>query len=217
MVRPLSLVAAVAGTALAADTTTINVLIIGDKAPFVGSVVKAEPQATTLEVKCKPGTPSESCGLPAEGATIVQGPSTWMWTYSMSNKESGFTQDANCQLDPPKDLASCKVTVTQDIDGKRTTQSSASVQSGYKSWQYPVVITAGANLLSASPGATPTGDVSATSPAQSSAATVATNQPSRTDAAAASSTKGTNAAGPMATKNAVLAGVVAVVGGVLAL
>lgn len=90
MIASLLLLTAACAIASAADTTSIDILILGDKQPLVGSVINVDSQATTVAIKCKPDTPSESCGLPTEGATILQGPSTWRWTYSFSNKDAGL-------------------------------------------------------------------------------------------------------------------------------
>lgn len=90
MVRALPLLAALAGSALAAETTTINLLVLGDKSPFVGSVINADSSATTVAVKCPSKTPSDECGLPPDGATITQGEKTWQWNYGYSDSEQGI-------------------------------------------------------------------------------------------------------------------------------
>jgi hypothetical protein len=85
------------------------------------------------------------------------------------------------------------------------TTASDTIESGYKTLMFPVTITAGADKLSASPGATVT-----TGGANTGTQTTAT----QTGAQATTTSK--NAA-PAMTQNAVLAGVAAVVGGVLAM
>lgn len=90
MVRAaLPLLAALAGSAVAAETTTVKILVLGDESPFVGSVVNVDSSATTFAVQCPSGTPSDECGLPPGGATITQGESTWQWSLGMSNSEMG--------------------------------------------------------------------------------------------------------------------------------
>ncbi|KAK2606125.1 hypothetical protein QQS21_003520 [Conoideocrella luteorostrata] len=210
MARSLALLAALAGAAIAAETTTINMIVMGDKSPFVGSVIKADSSATTVHVQCPKNTPSESCGLPPDGATITQGASTWQWNWGFSDSVLGvFTQNANCKLEPAKDLASCTVVKTS----ASVTQSTQTVESGYSSIMYPVTITDGADKLSAAPGAGATNTI-AVSPTAS--VTSGSGGASKTSAGAAA-TSTNAAAGPMVTRNAVLAGVAAAVGGVLAL
>lgn len=80
---------------------------------------------------------------------------------------------------------------------------------------YPVTITGGADKLSAAPGATVTDSGSDTATQSAPSKTSSAGEANKTDSSATSKT-GTNA-GPMITQNAVLAGVAAVVGGVLAL
>lgn len=75
---------------MAADSTTISMLLPGDPAPYVGSVVKVDQSVTTVVVKCKPGTPSEDCGAPEDGFTVAQGPSTWHYTQSYTGDDSGL-------------------------------------------------------------------------------------------------------------------------------
>lgn len=109
----------------------------------------------------------------------------------------------NCKLDPVADAATC--TATASIQG--TAMDSKTVLSGYKHMMYPVTITAGAEKLAAS------GDGGASAMLTTATATATGT---RTGTATVTSTR-TNAAGSMVTQNAaVLAGVMAVVGGMLA-
>ncbi|KFG83900.1 hypothetical protein MANI_016816 [Metarhizium anisopliae] len=223
MVRAaLPLLAALAGSAVAAETTTVKILVLGDESPFVGSVVNVDSSATTFAVQCPSGTPSDECGLPPGGATITQGESTWQWSLGMSNSEMGvLTQKANCKLDPSKDVAACKIEFTE---GSQVTSSEVT-ESGYKTSMFPVTITAGADKLSASPGASATNGGSNSASETATAKTTQASKTSKTSStgeagqpgeAAATSTTGKNAA-PAVTQNAVLAGVAAIVGGVLAM
>lgn len=129
------------------------------------------------------------------------------------------TAKANCKLDPAKDIAACHAEVTQGS----VVQTTDSTQSDYKTLMYPVTITAGADKLSAAAGATGT-NVGSNTGTQSAPSQTGSGEASKTSSAgeanktssSATSKTGTNA-GPMITQNAVLAGVAAVVGGVLAL
>ncbi|KAG6320318.1 hypothetical protein E4U22_003486 [Claviceps purpurea] len=171
---------------------TIPVLFFGDKFPMAGSVIASDTSAVTLAVQCPTGLASEECGLPSGGVTITQG--------SRAGPDISVGTE-NCKLDPVADAATC--TGTANIQG--TAMDSNTVLSGYKHMMYPVTITAGAEKLAAS------GDGGA-----SAMLTTGTATATATGTATVTSTR-TNAAGAMVTQNAaVLAGVVAVVGGVLA-
>ncbi|KAG6125127.1 hypothetical protein E4U28_001131 [Claviceps purpurea] len=181
---------------------TIPVLFFGDKFPMAGSVIASDTSAVTLAVKCPTGLASEECGLPGGGVTITQGSSTWGLGFEGPKETDGtnIVGTENCKLDPVADAATC--TGTANIQG--TAMDSNTVLSGYKHMMYPVTITAGAEKLAAS------GDGGAS-------AMLTTGTATATGTATVTSTR-TNAAGAMVTQNAaVLAGVVAVVGGVLAL
>ncbi|KAG6206714.1 hypothetical protein E4U35_001523 [Claviceps purpurea] len=171
---------------------TIPILFFGDKFPMAGSVIASDTSAVTLAVKCPTGLASEECGLPSGGVTITQG--------SRAGPVISVGTE-NCKLDPVADAATC--TGTANIQG--TAMDSNTVLSGYKHMMYPVTITAGAEKLAAS------GDGGASAMLTTGTATATT-----TGTATVTSTR-TNAAGAMVTQNAaMLAGVVAVVGGVLA-
>ncbi|KAG6246591.1 hypothetical protein E4U24_003605 [Claviceps purpurea] len=186
---------------------TIPVLFFGDKFPIAGSVIASDTSAVTLAVKCPTGLASEECGLPSGGVTITQGSSTWGLGFEGPKETDGtnIVGTENCKLDPVADAATC--TATANIQG--TAMDSNTVLSGYKHMMYPVTITAGAEKLAAlGPG---DGGASAMLTTGTATATA-----TATGTATVTSTR-TNAAGAMVTQNAaVLAGVVAVVGGVLA-
>ncbi|GAB0131564.1 hypothetical protein EsDP_00000029 [Epichloe bromicola] len=206
MARSLVLIAALAGAALAADTTTVQIFALGDNRPIVGSVIHADATATTLSVNDRSNS--------AWGAIVTQGPSTCKWNVQVP-AETGtgvISLGANCKLDPAKDEARCTVSTTSGSDsviGQITTKYSESMR--------PVQITAGAEKLTAANtnDASVSASASAT-PAPTASGSTSGNTVSKTSAEASSST-GTNAAGPMVTQNAVWAGVAAVVGGALAL
>ncbi|KAG6224763.1 hypothetical protein E4U44_004881 [Claviceps purpurea] len=182
---------------------TIPILFFGDKFPMAGSVIASDTSAVTLAVKCPTGLASEECGLPGGGFTVTQGSSTWGLGFEGPKETDGtnIVGTENCKLDPVADAATC--TATANIQG--TAMDSNTVLSGYKHMMYPVTITAGAEKLAAS------GDGGA-----SAMLTTGTATATATGTATVTSTR-TNAAGAMVTQNAaVLAGVVAVVGGVLA-
>ena len=90
MVRSLALLAAVAGAASAADsTTTVSLLLpMFDPQPLVASVVKADATITAFAIACAPDTPAEKCGVPGT-QVIWQGPSTWSLTLSQVDADEG--------------------------------------------------------------------------------------------------------------------------------
>ncbi|KAG6059339.1 hypothetical protein E4U33_007127 [Claviceps sp. LM78 group G4] len=188
---------------------TISILFFGDEFPMVGSVIASDTSAVTLAVQCSAGLTSEKCGLPGGGFTITQGSRTWELGYEGPKETDGtnIVGTEYCKLDPVADAATC--TATANIQG--TAMDSNTVLSGYKHMMYPVTITAGAEKLAASSD----GGASATLTTATATAT-ATGTGMGTVTATVRSTR-TNAAGSMVTQNAaVLAGVVAVVGGMLA-
>ncbi|KAG6248878.1 hypothetical protein E4U23_002649 [Claviceps purpurea] len=193
---------------------TIPILFFGDKFPMAGSVIASDTSAVTLAVKCPTGLASEECGLPGGGFTITQGSSTWGLGFEGPKETDGtnIVGTENCKLDPVADAATC--TATANIQG--TAMDSNTVLSGYKHMMYPVTITAGAEKLAASgPGDGGASAMLTTGTATATATETGTGTGS-TGTATVTSTR-TNAAGAMVTQNAaVLAGVVAVVGGVLA-
>ncbi|KAG5938504.1 hypothetical protein E4U60_001354 [Claviceps pazoutovae] len=189
---------------------TISILFFGDKFPMAGSVISSDISAVTLAVRCSTGLASEECGLPGGGFTITQGSSTWGLGYEGPKETDGMNivGTENCKLDPVADAATC--TATANVQG--TAMDSNTVLSGYKHMMYPVTITAGAEKLAASGD----GGASAMLTTATATATATETGTGRTGTATVTSTR-TNAAGAMVTQNAaVLAGVVAVVGGVLA-
>ncbi|KND93090.1 hypothetical protein TOPH_02286 [Tolypocladium ophioglossoides CBS 100239] len=229
MARALALLAALAGAALAAgSTTTVSLLLpLMDPQKIVGSVVKADSTITTFAFACAPDTPAESCGLPGS-QTLAQGPSTWIMTLALNGKDSGaYTQDVNCKLDAAKDVATCHASVSQQDPSSGTFQSEASsVLTGYSSLLLPVTITAGVDKLTATPGATargtntnaaPTASTQAAGSGTGSSPTSTQTGTNKGTLPASTSTSSGNAAGPMVTQKAVLAGVAAVVGGAMML
>ncbi|KAF4463385.1 hypothetical protein FALBO_9797 [Fusarium albosuccineum] len=227
MARSLALLA-VAAAAVGAQTTTVDIFLpIVDKQPLDASIVGGSAEATTFAIHCPKGTPSDECGLPGT-QTVIAGPSTVHYTYSVEGDgdEYGYmTQDLQCSLDSKRDMATCSITMAQEISGSEESQVTTTSAKGYLEFVVPVTVTAGfANLKSASAG---DDDASAGASATDSESTGA-SKPKATGAAATDAVESTsaagsdaaatpvstdNAAGPMVTQNAVLAGVAAVVGG----
>ncbi|KAG6217421.1 hypothetical protein E4U50_003861 [Claviceps purpurea] len=191
---------------------TIPVLFFGEKVPMAGSVIASDTSAVTLAVHCPASIAPAKCDLPSGGYTFTQGPSTWGLDYKWRKEMDGMNIVGTeyCKLDPVADAATCTATMITES----STIHSETALSGYKHMMYPVTITAGAEKLAASGD----GGASAmlTTGTATATATETGTEAGRTGMATVTSTR-TNAAGAMVTQNAaVLAGVVAVVGGVLA-
>ncbi|KAI4689595.1 uncharacterized protein J4E88_002949 [Alternaria novae-zelandiae] len=115
---------------------------------MVGSVVTANPTATTLALAC---ATSIDCGLfPAE--TLVFGPSTWNLNMGDPSPESDFTATMDCVIMP--ESAICKETAggtEANFPG-----SSTEPYSGSAVGTFELVITAGVEKLSQATEATTT-------------------------------------------------------------
>ncbi|KAI1018190.1 hypothetical protein LB505_001199 [Fusarium chuoi] len=221
MARSLALLAGALAT-VAAQTTTVEFLLpMFDPQPLEGSVVAVKDGATTLAIHC-PDPKATNCGL-ASTSTIVGGPSTIEYSYTMHPDVDGFDggeikQNMGCVLDPKKDVATCSVHQVAVLSGITDVTSMTDSVSGYKSLLMPITVTAGVNKLNGND------DASATEAAGSEATSAdkpkdtgakATDTADATTAssdAAATPVSSDNAAGPMITQNAILAAA-AVVGG----
>ncbi|KAF4952421.1 hypothetical protein FGADI_6779 [Fusarium gaditjirri] len=221
MARSLALLAGVLAT-VAAQTTTVEFLLpMFDPQPLDASVVAVKGDATTLAIHC-PDAKATNCGLVGT-STIVGGPSTIEYSYTMHPEVDGFgggeiKQNMGCVLDPKKDVATCSVSQVAVLSGITDATSMTDSVSGYKSLLMPITVTAGVNKLNGND------DASATEAAGSEATSAdkpkdtgakATDTADATTAssdAAVTPVSSDNAAGPMITQNAILAAA-AVVGG----
>ncbi|KAL6698036.1 hypothetical protein J3F84DRAFT_366329 [Trichoderma pleuroticola] len=236
MARSLALLVALSSAAaVAAQSTTVSLLLpLADRQKLVGSVIGVDSAATTYAYGCAPGTPSDECGFESS-QTIAQGPTTWIYTNIYSDDEGvRYTEIASCKLSSAADVASCTAHVAAtNAAGSVTSTGSVGTES-FLSFQLPVTITAGLEKLRASPGASATDDSTAaptntgaseTSQATASAGASSTTLARQTTAQStgtrtASTTaapNSTNAAGLVNAQNGLLAGVAAVVGGVMML
>ncbi|UKZ73713.1 hypothetical protein TrVFT333_001363 [Trichoderma virens FT-333] len=237
MARSLALLA-FSSAVMAAQTTTVSLLLpFADPQKIVASVVAADSTATTYVYGCPPGTQADDCGFETS-QTITQGPSTWIYTNTYSGDDGGvYTQGGNCKLTSSADRASCSVWVSGSASDSVMASASQGTEA-FLTWELPVTVTAGVEKLQAAPGATATGtDGSTAAPtntgaSESSQTTASTGAASttlarQTTAAShgsstrtASTTAGptsTNAAGIVNAQNGLLAGVAALVGGVMML
>ncbi|KAG5999116.1 hypothetical protein E4U54_002055 [Claviceps lovelessii] len=206
LATPLALASSASSTS-SLPLPTVQVLFFGDKFPLVGSVIGTDAAATTLAVQCASGTASENCGLPAQGVIFTQGPRTCVLdvTRPPETDTAPITMNQNCKLDPSADMATCTAVVSSE---NHAIFSSQTVLSGYASMMFPVTITAGADKLTASAGATASAVTSISSLSSTITAT----------ATATATSTATNAAMlTMPRTGALLAGVAGVVASVLAL
>ncbi|KAL7789485.1 hypothetical protein V8C37DRAFT_386044 [Trichoderma ceciliae] len=224
MARSLALLA-LASTAMAAQSTTVSLLLpFADPQKLDASVIAADSTATTYLYGCPPGS-TEGCGF-ATSETIIQGPSTWIYQLSFDNG-AGETniQGGQCKLTTASDAASCTMYATvTDSAGSVSSMTSASVMT-FLDFLLPVTVTAGLEKLKATPGATAT-DGSTSAPtttgasetAQMTASTTVTKQTTGTGAASTTANPtSTNAAGLVNAQNGLFAGVAAIVGGAMML
>lgn len=132
------------------------------------------------------------------------------------------TQNISCDLDYEQDSIDCIIQLTTWSDGVTDTISAErQMPSKLSDMIFPVTITGGMDKISAAPAATAT-DSAATATIDQTTLATANSQVSESASTtgreeAASTTISGNAASPMITQNALLAGVAAVVGGVMIL
>ncbi|KAL7950053.1 hypothetical protein V8C42DRAFT_340928 [Trichoderma barbatum] len=234
MARSLALLA-LSSAVMAAQSTTVSLLLpYADPQPLVGSVIAVDGSATTYAYGCAPGTPDDKCGFTAS-ATVTQGPTTWGFFTTYSGDEDGaYTQGGHCKLNTAEDVASCSMFMTMTDEAGSVTSTASDASIDFLTYQLPVTITAGLEKLKANPGATATDGSTAgptntgaseTSQTTASSGASSTTLARQTTAATtgtrtASTTAGpssTNAAGVVNAQNGLLAGVAAIVGGVMML
>ncbi|KAF4450502.1 HFBs protein [Fusarium austroafricanum] len=220
MARSLALLAGALATVAAQTTTVEFVLPLLDPQPLDGSVIAVKGGATTLAIHC-PAPKAEDCGFTGT-STVVGGPSTVQYTYTMHPDVDGFEggeveQEMGCILDPKKDMATCSIHEVAVLSGITEVTSTTASVSGYKSLLMPITVTAGVNKLNGNDNASATEAAgseatSADKPKDTGAKATGTADATASSDAAATPVKSDNAAGPMVTQNAILAAA-AVVGG----
>ncbi|QYS93769.1 HFBs protein [Trichoderma simmonsii] len=259
MARSLALLA-LSSAAMAAQSTTVSLLLPVDPRKLVGSVIGVDSAATTYACGCAPGVAADECFFKSS-QTITQGPTTYIHTDTYSDADGvHYTADVHCKLSSAVDWISCSMSMTTtDSTGSITIITSADTASDWVSFQLPVTITAGLEKLQAAPGASATdssaaaaatnsntgaSETSQTTAAASSGANTSKSASSGPASTAASSSGGsttlarqttaavstgtsnsstaaapnsTNAAGLLNAQNGLLAGVAALVGGVMML
>ncbi|KAM0426185.1 hypothetical protein ACHAPT_008535 [Fusarium lateritium] len=190
MVRSLILLAS-AVAVVAAQTTTVEWWIPSSDTKvkdLKASVLSVDGDATIL-VLDKDST----------SHTIASGPSTLGVAITVETDGAKSSEEFNCQLDADKDQAVCDHAVSESRDGSESMDQTDTTIESYQESLTPITVTAGVDKLGGE-------DTTATDASSATAA----SKPKATEAEA---TDSGNAAAPMATQNAVFAGVAAVVGG----
>ncbi|BDD57795.1 hypothetical protein MPDQ_005458 [Monascus purpureus] len=185
----IALGAALATSALAADTTTeLSVFNAGETTipltAIAASIVNVQNDLTTLALDCKGGEPTAECEL-NDPVTITAGPSTFTLSAIYATKIQGinvkYTLVQDCDITGSTQKAVCTVSARAEAssDGVKTATSTSAVTtwSSEDIYYEPLAITAGVEKLN------PTGSVGQTTTSAAGGAA-----PTSTDDAAARQT-----------------------------
>ncbi|CAJ2499744.1 Uu.00g025970.m01.CDS01 [Anthostomella pinea] len=210
------LLSALVGSTMA-QTTVMDLFLPGfDNQALVGSVMTANPTMAQYFVACPGGEDASDCGA-GPGVTVTMRPGNYGLDIDGGD---AVTMTEQCQIDQGTAICTASIGGTDANDPGVQTVTSTDIDSS--DFFLAVTITAGLEKLAA---ATATGSTTASSGASSTAA-AAKSGVSSTAAAQTSSGTGTSGAkatsvstggAPIATQHVVLAGVAALVGGVLAM
>jgi hypothetical protein len=204
-------------SASAAQTTgaVVNIFFPGtDQQPLVGSVIGVDSSSsTTLAVACPTGTDITDCGLPDDGITLTQNPTTLIASITFAQESDSYavtygwecslggTTTADCIYRQVASITgSAPASLLAEFNGSTAVTSSSAIPingDDFKSAYMPVTITAGAEKLSQQP--TPAGSASdsgsAASTGSGSAASTGSAASSGSMAASGSGTTTTAASG----------------------
>ncbi|KAK7756028.1 hypothetical protein SLS62_001971 [Diatrype stigma] len=225
MLHSLVTISALTGMAVAQTSTIMDLFLpkdIFDGQSFVGSVVAAAPTRIEYFVTCPEGEDSDDCGL-GPGVSVTMQPGTYALGLNMP---PSFTMSERCEID--QETAICTASIlgseANDPGVETTTMTDVTTEDFFM----PVTITAGLEKLAAATATATAAGGSTATPAQSASdggssvtspptAASQTGSGASTGAASSTGSVSTGAAAPCITRDAVLAGVVALVGGALAL
>jgi len=133
---------AFAGTALAASSSTVSLLLPGfDAQPLVASVVEEHPDSTTYAIACATPTDADKCGIVGTD-TVMQGPSTWAYTIYGGGQIKEL-EKADCKLNSKLNVATCSVSVSEDAGKSVFRSTSIITYENYETLMLPVVVTTG--------------------------------------------------------------------------
>ncbi|KAL5422693.1 hypothetical protein PMIN06_008611 [Paraphaeosphaeria minitans] len=133
-----------------AQTKTVTLPFIGyDDTTIYASVISAKPSETVFALACAPST---DCGLFPQ-QLLTYGPSTYVMDMSEPGDED-FTATADCSIGMA--TAVCK----ESASGSEANFPGSSTETYSNITHLPVIVTAGADKLSASAAATPTSNAS---------------------------------------------------------
>lgn len=163
----IALGAALATSALAADTTEINIFNAGETTvpitAVAASIINVQNDLTTLAFDCKGGEPTADCGLD-DPVTITVGPSTFTQSAVFSTKTQGigakYTLVQDCDITSSTQSAVCSISVRVEASsGAVKTATSASAVTTWSSeeiYYEPLTITAGMEKLNPTASVGPT-------------------------------------------------------------
>ncbi|KAF7116234.1 hypothetical protein CNMCM5793_004310 [Aspergillus hiratsukae] len=199
-IRSLALLTATAAT-VAAESTVSLFMPFADPQSLVAEVLGSSDSATTYLVNC--ASPGEECGMPTDGFTIVQGPSTLQQTYSYNDYYAAY----GCKLGGTTSI-SCQITQS---DSTTTHVAATAMTESIASFFLPVVVTGtatagapattGASVSAGTASATATGSASATGKTTLATGPSASGTQATASASTSHSSSG-NAAMPQITGNA---------------
>ncbi|KAK3942828.1 Ent-kaurene oxidase [Diplogelasinospora grovesii] len=163
LARSSGLISAQSTTVTQAPVQTVVNLFLGAKREsnysFAGSVVAADATATTYEVRCKygalnlPGFPTTTCDMKDPPWTVTEGPSTMIGVLTTAIETVSAVLAETCSVEG-RTAAYCNYTFVGDHGGSTTSTAYTTVITGDKWVEYPVTITAGAELLAAAAATT---------------------------------------------------------------
>ncbi|KAI6783393.1 uncharacterized protein J7T54_004420 [Emericellopsis cladophorae] len=130
-------------TLVAAQTTTVDIMLMGSEAKAVhASVVAVEDALTTFAMDCDD---QDSCGLVPR--TIIQGDGTFSAQLIMSPADGSIIQDISCDADRKADVLSCTVMQSGQVDGTTLSTSTEGTMEGLSELYQPVPVTGGVEKL----------------------------------------------------------------------
>ncbi|KAI0007327.1 hypothetical protein F4779DRAFT_592394 [Xylariaceae sp. FL0662B] len=215
MSRSLLFISAMAGTIMAQTSAISSLFLPGfEGSSLLGSVMTANPTMTQYFVQCAPGTDANDCGL-GPGVSVTMQPGTY--AFDIADPPS-FTMSERCVFD--QDTAAC----TTSISGPEANDPGVvtTTLTGVTSDDFLMPVTITANTFTA---ASVTAAAATSKPAESTADSAHSGDhtsaaPTSTESKTSSSTEApspTTAGAPYVTGGAIMAGIIAIMGGALVL
>lgn len=141
-------------------TTTLSIFLLNtDPQRLEASIISVSPQTTSLRINCPPGTPYEACGYGSDLDMLHISSSIWQARRTHPDPASDMTLTWSCEI-RASDAAVCEGGMF-GADAPKTLVETATV-SGTSLSYFPVVVTAGAELLGSGEEGTATATATAT-------------------------------------------------------